>query len=436
MSVVNRMLQDLDERRVPLSDTVFDAERPATSALVPRSRNLPRTLAAISVMIAVLGAVKAWIWVHETAPVTPARDVTAPWAQAGAWVESAAIDAWMREQAQAAPVARKGTAGSRVAPASDAARSRAPDSREVSAREASARADAELGMQARVARADASQAAAAQAATIQAAATHETRAAGGTAAPATGTASRRADPSSPERPAETIVAGIRVDAPLEREAKPAKSAPSDSAKAAGAADPARIERSSRTTGADSGPEAAYRQGLARYNAGDFAAAAQLFRIALAEDPRFASARRALAALYVDRRDWAQAQSVLAEGLAIDPRNAQFAQLSAQISMRAGDPDTAIRTLQSAAGESSPAELNATLAGLLARARRDREAVPYWMAALKRSPMQGEWWLGLAIALEADARPGDARPAYERALALGRLAAESADFARERLANLR
>lgn len=430
MSVVNRMLQDLDERRVPLADTVFEAEPPVTTALVPRSRNLPRTLAAVSVMIAVLGAVKAWTWAHETAPATPARDETAPWAQSGAWVESAAIDAWVREQAPAAPVARRGTAGSRVAPASDAARSRAPDSREisarevstheVSAREVSARADA---VRDTPARADAPEAQAA-------------RAAGGTAVPATGTASRRTDPSSPERPAETIVAGIRVDAAQEREAKPAKSAPADSAKAAGAADPARIERSSRTTGADSGPEAAYRQGLARYNAGDFAAAAQLFRIALAEDPRFASARRALAALYVDRRDWAQAQSVLAEGLAIDPRNAQFAQLSAQISMRAGDPDAAIRTLQSAAGESSPAELNATLAGLLARARRDREAVPYWMAALKRSPMQGEWWLGLAIALEADARPGDARPAYERALALGRLAAESADFARERLANLR
>ncbi len=200
--------------------------------------------------------------------------------------------------------------------------------------------------------------------------------------------------------------------------------------------PGGVQRQTRQPLALDGADAAYREGLARFNAGDTALAVRSFRAALAQDPGHVRATEALAAVHVEQREWSQALTVLRDALAINPRQPSLAMLAARLLAREGNRETAVQTLKAATDDTSPANAHAALAALLGELKRDREAVPYWLSALKKSPEHATWWLGLAVALETDRRPADARAAYERALALGGLRNDSAEFARTRLYALR
>jgi predicted Zn-dependent protease len=134
---------------------------------------------------------------------------------------------------------------------------------------------------------------------------------------------------------------------------------------------------------------------------------QGLRAVIAEDGSHAAARQALAAMLIDRREWDAALQVL-EGRCSDPRNAQFAQLAAQISIRRDDLQGALRILNAAIHDRSPPELDAMIAGVLVKLKRERESIAHWSRALRQTPQKADWWLALAIALEGDARPVEAR----------------------------
>ena len=208
--------------------------------------------------------------------------------------------------------------------------------------------------------------------------------------------------------------------------------------AAPAAGPApaalQIERTSLGPIATGRADGLYRTAMQRYHAGQLDESARLLLSALAEEPRHTASRQALAAMLIDRRDYAQAQTVLLGGLALDPSQGAFATMAARLFVRQGDLDAAARTLQAAAGERAAPELQATLADVLSRLRRDGEALVHWNSALQRSPAHAGWWLGLAVSLDGAGRAHDARTAYERALSLPGLKADAADYARERLAS--
>jgi MSHA biogenesis protein MshN len=248
-------------------------------------------------------------------------------------------------------------------------------------------------------------------------------------------ATSAAQPAPVAGPAQSMPV---APAPLPAQGQVRPPAAADKAETAtdAAAAPPRIERRAGAAPAVDGADAHYRKGVAAYNAGRLEEALRSLRAALAEQPAHVPARQALVAILVDRAEWASAQAALAEALAADPRQAQFALLSSQIQVRMGDPAAAIRTLAAAVDDKAPADLHATLAGLLSQARRDREALAHWIAALGRAPDRGGWWLGFGVSLEADGRTGDAAQAYQRALAAGGLNAEVADFARGRVASLR
>ena len=398
MSVINLMLQDLDERREVPAAIVLPAGAGATALRYREGPHRAKMFVSASVLLAALATLAYWPFTTADAAKLAsmqAAESTQPWVAPDAHLPG-----------QAGPAGR--SAASRVgarAPSRTPASPPSPGSKDaVGEPGIAAHAGAGSSFSERRIERDA-----------------QARGADERPAPS---------PSTPPLAMAAASASPALAAPTPSAAKsPPASAPA-------ANDPAKIERQTRQLAPLGRAEAAYRQGLARYNEGDLNGAVQSLRSALGEDAGYAAARQALAAILVDRREWAQAQVVLAEGLGLDPHNAQFALLSAQISMRTGEHEGALRTLQTAASEGSPAELHATLAGLLARMKRDREAVPHWMAALRRSPQQGDWWLGLAIALEADARPSEARSAFERALAIGRLGEDASDYARERVASLR
>lgn len=242
--------------------------------------------------------------------------------------------------------------------------------------------------------------------------------------------------AGPVRAAQAAPAApAALSAPAAPAAPTSASALRGAAPAAGPAPAAlQIERTSLGPIATGRADGHYRTAMQRYHAGQLDESARLLQAALAEEPRHTASRQALAAMLIDRRDYAQAQTVLLEGLALDPSQGAFATMAARLFVRQGDLDAAARTLQAAAGERAAPELQATLADVLSRLRRDGEALVHWNIALQRSPAHAGWWLGLAVSLDGAGRAHDARTAYERALSLPGLKADAADYARERLAS--
>ncbi len=199
---------------------------------------------------------------------------------------------------------------------------------------------------------------------------------------------------------------------------------------------AQIDRVSLGPLATGRADGEYRSALSRYHAGQLDEAARLLQSALREDPRHIASRQALAAMLIDRRDYGQAQKILLDGLTLEPTQASFATMAARLLVRGGNLETAAGILRAAAVDHAPAELQAALADVLSRLRRDPEALEHWNAALQRNPGHAGWWLGLAVSLEASGRGPDARTAFERALALPGLKGDAADYARERIALVR
>jgi MSHA biogenesis protein MshN len=125
---------------------------------------------------------------------------------------------------------------------------------------------------------------------------------------------------------------------------------------------------------------------------------------------------------------------LQAALAIDARQPALAMLLARLQLERGGPaiDTLMRTLPYAAGNG---EYHAFLAGVLQREGRVHEAAEHYQSALKRSPGNGVWWMGLGIALQADKRDAEAVAAFARAQASGTLSPELQAFVERRLGQL-
>lgn len=87
--------------------------------------------------------------------------------------------------------------------------------------------------------------------------------------------------------------------------------------------------------------------------------------------------------------------------------------------------------QAASGERS-AEYQGFLAVLLNRAGRAHEAVEHYQAATRLAPDEARWWAGLGIALDADGQSAAAREAYLKAKSLPGLPPELVQHIEQRL----
>ncbi len=183
-------------------------------------------------------------------------------------------------------------------------------------------------------------------------------------------------------------------------------------------------------------QASLRNASARHAAGDTDAAILLLEKHLVGDADAVSVRRALVALLVTRTRYDKATEVLAEGLRRDPRDAEMAMVMSNLMVRAGDTLLAVKLLESSSGDGAAPAVNAQLARLLMQAGRPAESVAYWVKALGQGGGVSDWWLGLALALDAQGRSAEAREAFSRALqAGGRMAPAATDYARMRVAAL-
>lgn len=193
-----------------------------------------------------------------------------------------------------------------------------------------------------------------------------------------------------------------------------------------------------TGGRDMNPtqrsETHYRNALAALEEGRVAAAFEGLEQTLKINPRHDAARQSLVALLIEagRNDEAMAQ--LEQGLAVDPAQPTLAMLLARMQIERGTSGvvTLLRTLPTASGN---ADYHAFLAGALQRESRHREAAEQYGAALRQNPDHGVWLMGLGISLQAEKRDREALAAFQRAKTSGTLTAPLLAFVERKVQQL-
>jgi MSHA biogenesis protein MshN len=179
-------------------------------------------------------------------------------------------------------------------------------------------------------------------------------------------------------------------------------------------------------------EAEYRRGAALLNQGRVSEAEASLSAAIAADPAHEPARQALVALYIEQRRSQEASRLLQQGLALNPAQVRFAIVLARLHAERGDHAAALDILnrvKPSAGDD--AEFNSLLGGVLQRLKRHTEAADAYRAAVQVVPHSGISWVGLGISLEALARRPEAAEAFRRAVATGTLTAEVKGYAEQR-----
>jgi predicted negative regulator of RcsB-dependent stress response len=148
---------------------------------------------------------------------------------------------------------------------------------------------------------------------------------------------------------------------------------------------------------------------------------------LAQAPAHDDARQLLAALLLEDRQFARAETLLQDGLAHQPSAAALLML-ARLKVERGEDAAALGLLtEHLAKGQGDGEYRALMAALLVRQDRPAEAAAHYRAAVERQPARGTWWAGLGLALAAQpAQAGAAWQALDRARALGGLPGPLAD----------
>jgi MSHA biogenesis protein MshN len=180
----------------------------------------------------------------------------------------------------------------------------------------------------------------------------------------------------------------------------------------------------------------YRHAVALIQQGRVNEAIGTLASALQFNPHHAAARQTLVGLLIEAKRSGEAEPLLQEGLNVDPAQTGFAMILARLQVGRGETQAALDTL----GRSLPyagdkPDYHAFLAALLQREGKHRDAVEHYLVALRNAPQSGIWLMGLGISLQAENHDGEAKDAYERALATRALTPELQAFVAQRLKQL-
>ncbi|MGC2519937.1 MAG: tetratricopeptide repeat protein [Burkholderiales bacterium] len=201
-------------------------------------------------------------------------------------------------------------------------------------------------------------------------------------------------------------------------------------------DPGKIDRRANATPRDRA-DAEFRRASELVNQGRIAEAMEGFRAALSIDPGHEPARQTMIALLLEAKRVNDAAAVLQEGMALNPGNTGFAMLLARIMVERHDIPGALALLQQHAPVAGgDPEYHAFVAALYQRLGRHKEAIGEYQIALRLAPSTGVWWVGMGISSQAAERPKDALDAFKRAKATGNLAPGLVTFVDQRLHQLR
>jgi len=426
MSLINKMLQDLDARGNARAGDISSDVKPVAPQAALRSK---RRIAAITAgLLAVAVGVTAWVVLPlkgktfttppapqrvaqatppALTPAAPADPAPVTVAEVAPAAETPApVDEPAEEAEAAAPARRKPAADGAAAPARRASAAPAPSTTTWAV--ANARAEAE---QARLARRWAAEEAriAALPAAERAAAERRLRA-------------------EQDRAAVTARTDAAWVAALKRKESAAGSLP---AAAEEGAAPAANGSQGRSETVHQRADNSYRRALASLQDGRVNEAIAGLQQTLRVNPRHDAARQTLVGLLVENKRSDEAVLELQGALALDTRQPAMAMLLARLQIERGGNgiETLLRTLPYANGNG---EYHAFLAGALQRQNRHREAIDQYQNALRGAPENAVWWMGLGLSLQAEKRNAEAADAYRRARAAGTLSSELQGFVERKL----
>lgn len=194
-----------------------------------------------------------------------------------------------------------------------------------------------------------------------------------------------------------------------------------------------IEKSSPSGAVGESADAEYRRAQNILNQGRTSEALDALRMALKLNAMHVAARQLLLKLLIENRRFDEADVVLREGLAQHPEQIAWAMSLARLQLDRGDLVSAGKTLEHslpAAGGS--ADYQGFAGHLLQRQGRTKEAVDCYQAATRLAPLEGRWWLGLGLALEAEGRAAQAREAFSNAKASASLSADLQAYVEQKL----
>ena len=210
-----------------------------------------------------------------------------------------------------------------------------------------------------------------------------------------------------------------------KKAAPQAAAPQAPAKA-GTVDKRERERSPTDTA-----EAHFRRAVLLLNHGRVSEAEDQFVATLRADPAHAGARQAYVALLLEQRRVGVAHRLLQEALDINPQQPALAVAAARIYVGQREYTRALEVIERAGPAPTHSEFEAMRGAVLQRLGRHGEAVEAYQNALQGAAQPPTTWIGLAISLEALGRRGEAVLAYRRALVAGPIALEAREYAESR-----
>lgn len=201
--------------------------------------------------------------------------------------------------------------------------------------------------------------------------------------------------------------------------------------------PSKVEKRDRARSPDDRAEGEFRRGAGLLNQGRGQEAEEAFAAALAASPAHEASRQALVAMSLEGQKVEEARRLLQEGVALNPANVRFAAVLARILIERKDYAGALAVLN---GVKAPVqgdpEFQSLRGSALQRLGAHPEAVEAFQAALRAAPQSGAAWMGLGSSFEALARRADAADAFRRAAASTSLDAETRSYAEQRARQLK
>lgn len=201
------------------------------------------------------------------------------------------------------------------------------------------------------------------------------------------------------------------------------------------AEPVRIDR--RVTNSPfERAEVEYRRAVGLINQGRVAEGTDGLRSAISIEPGHEIARQTLVSLLMEQRRFDDAYPIIQKGLELNPSGSALASLLARILVERKDLPGALAILRKhSPGATGNADYHAFTAAVLQRLGRHAEAADEYQIALKLAPQSAAWWIGLGISQENVERRKEALVSFKRAQSIGGLSPDLVSFVEQRLRQL-
>ena len=239
------------------------------------------------------------------------------------------------------------------------------------------------------------------------------------------------EPAKPE-PVKPEAAKPEPAKPAAKKAEPKRAAsPKAPATASPAPGKSTVDKRDRSKTTSETAEAHFRRAAVLLNQGRVSEAEDHLVGALQADASHAAARQAYVALLLEQQRADAAKRILKETLAANPEQPTFALALARILAEQRDYPGALEVMDRAGSVSQNADFQALRGTVLQRMGRHQEAVDAYQTAVQGAAQPGTTWVGMAISLEAVGRKADAAQAYRRSLGSG-LSREVREYAESRV----